>query len=121
MIGSLRGRLLHRGAGEVVVEVGGLGYVIVVSPTTVVALGAIMAARHGIVVCNAMGNEGGAAGSLWSPADAESIHQVAQGNYDRHPEAPPGCGRASAIHHHTPNVSRMIEHGAMLSIELVAE
>ncbi len=41
MIGSLRGRLLHRGAGEVVVEVGGLGYVVVVSPTTVVALGEV--------------------------------------------------------------------------------
>jgi holliday junction DNA helicase RuvA len=39
MIGSLRGRLLHRGAGEVVLEVGGIGYVVVVSPTTVVALG----------------------------------------------------------------------------------
>jgi Holliday junction DNA helicase RuvA len=41
MIGSLRGRLLHRGAGEVVIEVGGLGYVVVVSPTTVVALGEV--------------------------------------------------------------------------------
>jgi Holliday junction DNA helicase RuvA len=41
MIGSLRGRLLHRGAGEVVLEVGGVGYVIVVSPTTVVALGEV--------------------------------------------------------------------------------
>ena len=41
MIGSLRGRLLHRGAGEVVVEVGGIGYVVVVSPTTVVALGEV--------------------------------------------------------------------------------
>ena len=41
MIGSLRGRLLHRGAGEVVVEVGGVGYVVVVSPTTVVALGEV--------------------------------------------------------------------------------
>jgi Holliday junction DNA helicase RuvA len=41
MIGSLRGRLLHRGAGEVVLEVGGIGYVIVVSPTTVVALGEV--------------------------------------------------------------------------------
>ncbi len=41
MIGSLRGRVLHRGAGEVVVEVGGLGYVVVVSPTTVVALGEV--------------------------------------------------------------------------------
>ncbi len=39
MIGSLRGRLLHRGAGEVLVEVGGIGYVVVVSPTTAVALG----------------------------------------------------------------------------------
>jgi holliday junction DNA helicase RuvA len=39
MIGSLRGRLVHRGAGEVVLDVGGIGYVVVVSPTTVVALG----------------------------------------------------------------------------------
>ena len=39
MIGSLRGRLLHRGASEVHVEVGGVGYLVVVSPTTVVALG----------------------------------------------------------------------------------
>ena len=39
MIGSLRGRLLHRGAGEILVEVGGIGYVVVVSPTTAVALG----------------------------------------------------------------------------------
>jgi Holliday junction DNA helicase RuvA len=41
VIGSLRGRLLHRGAGEVLVEVGGLGYVVVVSPTTAVALGEV--------------------------------------------------------------------------------
>jgi holliday junction DNA helicase RuvA len=41
VIGSLRGRLLHRGAGEVLVEVGGVGYVVVVSPTTVVALGEV--------------------------------------------------------------------------------
>ena len=41
MIGSLRGRLLHRGAGEVLVEVAGLGYVVVVSPTTAVALGEV--------------------------------------------------------------------------------
>ncbi|HEX6165639.1 MAG TPA: Holliday junction branch migration protein RuvA [Acidimicrobiales bacterium] len=41
MIGSLRGRLLHRGAGEVLVEVGGIGYAVVVSPTTVVALGEV--------------------------------------------------------------------------------
>jgi Holliday junction DNA helicase RuvA len=41
VIGSLRGRLLHRGAGEVLIEVGGIGYVVVVSPTTVVALGEV--------------------------------------------------------------------------------
>jgi Holliday junction DNA helicase RuvA len=41
MIGSLRGRLLHRGAGEVLVEVAGVGYVVVVSPTTAVALGEV--------------------------------------------------------------------------------
>ena len=41
MIGSLRGRLLHRGAGEVLVEVAGLGHVVVVSPTTAVALGEV--------------------------------------------------------------------------------
>ncbi|HKE74111.1 MAG TPA: Holliday junction branch migration protein RuvA [Acidimicrobiales bacterium] len=39
MIGSLRGRLLHRGAGEVVIEVGGVGYVVVTSPTAALALG----------------------------------------------------------------------------------
>lgn len=39
MIGSLRGRLLDRGADEVLVEVGGVGYRVVVSPTTAVALG----------------------------------------------------------------------------------
>ncbi|MBN2623380.1 MAG: Holliday junction branch migration protein RuvA [Acidimicrobiales bacterium] len=39
MIGSLRGRLLHRGAGQVLIEVAGIGYVVVVSPTTAVALG----------------------------------------------------------------------------------
>ena len=41
MIGSLRGRLLHRGAGEVLIEVAGIGYVVVVSPTTAVALGEV--------------------------------------------------------------------------------
>lgn len=41
MIGSLRGRLLHRGAGTIVVEVAGVGYVVVVSPTTAVAVGDI--------------------------------------------------------------------------------
>jgi Holliday junction DNA helicase RuvA len=41
MIGSLRGRLLHRGAGEVLVEVGGVGYVVVTAPTTAVSLGEV--------------------------------------------------------------------------------
>jgi holliday junction DNA helicase RuvA len=41
MIGSLLGRLLHRGAGEVLVEVHGIGHVVVVSPTTAVALGEV--------------------------------------------------------------------------------
>jgi holliday junction DNA helicase RuvA len=44
VIGSLRGRLLDRGAadgssGEVLVEVCGLGYRVIVAPTTAVALG----------------------------------------------------------------------------------
>jgi holliday junction DNA helicase RuvA len=39
VIGSLRGRLLDRGADEVLVEVGGVGYRLVVAPTTAVALG----------------------------------------------------------------------------------
>jgi Holliday junction DNA helicase RuvA len=43
VIGSLRGRLVDRGPGEaygeVLVEVGGVGYRVVVSPTTAVALG----------------------------------------------------------------------------------
>ena len=39
MIGSLRGRLLDRGASEVTVEVAGLGYRVSVSPTTAVAIG----------------------------------------------------------------------------------
>lgn len=39
MIGSLRGRLLDRGAAEVTVEVAGVGYRVVVSPTTAVSLG----------------------------------------------------------------------------------
>jgi Holliday junction DNA helicase RuvA len=41
VIGSLRGRLLDRGAGEVLVEVGGVGYTVVVAPTTAVSLGAV--------------------------------------------------------------------------------
>jgi Holliday junction DNA helicase RuvA len=44
VIGSLRGRLLDRGvgdgvAGEVLLEVGGVGYRVIVAPTTVVAVG----------------------------------------------------------------------------------
>ncbi len=39
MIGSLRGRLLHRGADRVLVEVGGVGYEVVTSPTTAASLG----------------------------------------------------------------------------------
>jgi Holliday junction DNA helicase RuvA len=39
MIGSLRGRLLDRSEGEVLVEVGGIGYRVTAAPTTVVALG----------------------------------------------------------------------------------
>ncbi len=41
--------------------------------TTVTSLGAIMAARRGIVVANAMGNSGALPGSLQAPADADSI------------------------------------------------
>jgi Holliday junction DNA helicase RuvA len=39
VIGSLRGRLLDRTASEVLVEVGGIGYRVVVSPATAVAVG----------------------------------------------------------------------------------
>ena len=39
MIGSLRGTLLDRGADEVTLEVGGIGYRVTVSPTTAVSLG----------------------------------------------------------------------------------
>ncbi len=39
MIGSLRGALLTRADDEVLVEVGGIGYRVVVSPTTAVSLG----------------------------------------------------------------------------------
>jgi holliday junction DNA helicase RuvA len=41
MIGSLRGRLLDRGASEVLVEVAGVGYRVTTSPTTAVALGEV--------------------------------------------------------------------------------
>lgn len=41
MIGSVRGRLLDRGASEVTVEVAGVGYRVTVTPTTVVALGEV--------------------------------------------------------------------------------
>jgi Holliday junction DNA helicase RuvA len=39
MIGSLRGCLIDRGADEVLVEVGGIGYRVTVTPATVVAIG----------------------------------------------------------------------------------
>lgn len=39
MIGSLRGTMLDRGAAEVTVEVAGVGYRVLVSPTTAVSLG----------------------------------------------------------------------------------
>lgn len=39
MIGSLRGTLLDRSASEVLVEVGGVGYRVTVSPTTAVSIG----------------------------------------------------------------------------------
>jgi len=41
--------------------------------TTVVVQGAVFAQRRGIVVANAMGNEGPGGRSIWSPADADSI------------------------------------------------
>jgi Holliday junction DNA helicase RuvA len=41
MIGSLRGRLLDRTAGEVLVEVCGVGYRVTVTPSTSVDLGAL--------------------------------------------------------------------------------
>ncbi len=39
MIGTLRGTLLDRGAAEITVEAGGVGYRVTVSPTTAVAVG----------------------------------------------------------------------------------
>jgi len=39
VIGSLRGRLLDRGADEILIEVGGIGYRVTVTPATVVAIG----------------------------------------------------------------------------------
>jgi len=39
VIGSVRGTLLDRGADEVLVEVGGIGYRLTVTPATVVAIG----------------------------------------------------------------------------------
>lgn len=41
MIGSLRGTLLHRGASELLVEVGGLGYRCQVAPATAVTVGEV--------------------------------------------------------------------------------
>lgn len=39
MIGSLRGRLIDRGADEILIEVGGIGHRVTVTPATVVAIG----------------------------------------------------------------------------------
>ena len=39
MIGSLRGTLLDRGGDDLLVEVGGVGYRVVVSPTTALSVG----------------------------------------------------------------------------------
>lgn len=39
MIGSLRGRLIDRGADEVLIEVSGVGYRVTVTPATAVAIG----------------------------------------------------------------------------------
>jgi Holliday junction DNA helicase RuvA len=39
MIGSLRGTLLDRGDAEITIEAGGVGYRVLVSPTTAVSLG----------------------------------------------------------------------------------
>ena len=39
MIGSLRGTLVDRGADEITIDVGGVGYRVTVSPTTAVSLG----------------------------------------------------------------------------------
>lgn len=44
--------------------------------TSVVTRGAQFAQRRGIVVANAMGNSGSGSGSLWAPADADSILSV---------------------------------------------
>jgi Holliday junction DNA helicase RuvA len=41
VIGSLRGRLLHRSSAEVLIEVGGVGYRCQVSPATLVDLGPV--------------------------------------------------------------------------------
>ena len=41
MIGSLRGTLLDRGEAEVTVEVAGVGYRVLVSPTTTISLGEV--------------------------------------------------------------------------------
>lgn len=41
MIGSLRGALLDRGDAEVTVEVAGVGYRVLVSPTTTISLGEV--------------------------------------------------------------------------------
>ena len=55
--------------------------------TSVTARAAIRAARLGVVVCQAMGNEGngdGVTGTMVTPADADSIISVGAATYDRH-------------------------------------
>ena len=54
--------------------------------TTVTARAAVMAARLGVLVCDAMGNEGngdGVSGTMLTPADADSIISVGAVGFDR--------------------------------------
>ncbi len=54
--------------------------------TTITALAAVRAARLGVVVCDAMGNEGngnGVIGTMLTPADADSIVSVAAVNFSK--------------------------------------
>jgi len=54
--------------------------------TTITAIAAVHAARVGIVVCDAMGNEGngdGTIGTMLTPADADSIISVGAVNYSK--------------------------------------
>lgn len=55
--------------------------------TSVVALAAVRAARLGVTVCNAMGNEGkgdGVVGTMLTPADADSIISVGAVSFQRY-------------------------------------